>query len=157
MVSRLARLCCWRQKFDVYNERLSSSLFSIPTGVGGRKLCLLRSPRRSSQKFIFALSAHDEFCFRHRSAFRLLVDVLLFSFQGSFVRCRFSNFINIPSFEIKVNNYFKIFFLASEGQDLIYTLLIHKSRGFLRKSLLNRLKSITNSVIPAITMNPPSI
>ncbi len=61
MVSRLARLCCWRQKFDVYNERLSSSLFSIPTGVGVKK----------------------RFCFRHRSAFRLLVDVLLFSFQGS--------------------------------------------------------------------------
>ena len=134
-MSRLARLCCWRQKFDVYNERLSSSLFSIPTGVGGRKLL----------------------CFRHRSAFRLLVDVLLFSFQGSFVRCRYSNFINIQSFEIKVNNYFKIFFLASEGQDLIYTLLIYKSRGFLRKSLLNRFKSITNSVIPAITMNPPII
>ncbi|MGB2993807.1 MAG: hypothetical protein WBB47_14335, partial [Paenisporosarcina sp.] len=43
--------------------QLSSSLFSIPTGVGGRK----------------------RLCFRHRSAFRLLVDVLLFSFQGSCV------------------------------------------------------------------------
>jgi hypothetical protein len=62
MVSRLARLCCWRQKFDVYNEQLSSSLFSIPTGVGVKK----------------------RFRFQHRSAFRLLVDVLLFSFQGSF-------------------------------------------------------------------------
>ena len=62
-MSRLARLCCWRQKFDVYNERLSSSLFSIQTGVGGRK----------------------RFRFQHRSAFRLLVDVLLFSFQGSYV------------------------------------------------------------------------
>ena len=38
-------------------------MFSIPTGVGVRK----------------------RLCFQHRSAFRLLVDVLLFSFQGSLV------------------------------------------------------------------------
>ncbi len=114
------------------------------------------------------------------------VDVLLFSFQGSFrwslsrqqllylsksrLSCQqkvllflflfaacFGDFINIPSFEIKVNNYFEIFFFASEGQVLIYNLLIYKSRGFLLKSLNIFLKSTTNSTIPAITMIPPMI
>jgi len=79
-----------------------------------------------------------------------------FAFSFLFAVC-FDDFINIPSFEIKVNNYFEIFFFAFEGQVLIYTLLIYKSRGFLRKSLIIFLKSATNSTIPAITMIPPMI
>ncbi len=92
MVSRLARLCCWRQKFDVYNERLSSSLFSIPTGVGVKK----------------------RFCFRHRSAFRLLVDVLLFSFQGSCVgHCFNSNSYILANSQCHVNKKFYLFSFTS--------------------------------------------
>jgi len=64
-------------------------LFSIPTGVGGRKR-------------FFALSTEV------LSAY--FVDVLLFSFQGSFVgHSRDSNFYNITCPEFKVNTISKYF------------------------------------------------